>query len=146
MATVPGTAPRTRSSNVLPLHPQPGGIGYRHWLGWVLGAATESNKALRRAREGGAAVAPRGAEALETTARGTTRRAAADGKEAGLSERRGGFREGERAAAALRRRDDLVAVRGEHPRCRRVDGSEHHGLHATCENANAPAGRARRRA
>ena len=21
----------------LPLHPQPGGIGYRHWLGWVLG-------------------------------------------------------------------------------------------------------------
>lgn len=34
----------------LPLHPQPGGIGYRHWLGWVLGAATESNKALRRAR------------------------------------------------------------------------------------------------
>lgn len=34
----------------LPLHPQPGGIGYRHWLGWVLGAATESNKALRRTR------------------------------------------------------------------------------------------------
>jgi len=34
----------------LPLHPQPGGIGYRHWLGWVLGAATESNKAMRRAR------------------------------------------------------------------------------------------------
>jgi CRISPR system Cascade subunit CasA len=32
------------------MHPQPGGIGYRHWLGWVLGAATESNKALRRAR------------------------------------------------------------------------------------------------
>ncbi len=34
----------------LPLHPQPGGIGYRHWLGWVLGAATESNKNMRRAR------------------------------------------------------------------------------------------------
>jgi CRISPR system Cascade subunit CasA len=34
----------------LPLHPQSGGIGYRHWLGWVLGAATESNKAMRRAR------------------------------------------------------------------------------------------------
>lgn len=34
----------------LPLHPQPGGIGYRHWLGWVLGAATDANKQLRPAR------------------------------------------------------------------------------------------------
>lgn len=25
----------------LPLHPQPGGIGYRHWLAWVLGADTD---------------------------------------------------------------------------------------------------------
>lgn len=34
----------------LAMHPQPGGIGYRHWLGWVLGAATETNKQMRRAR------------------------------------------------------------------------------------------------
>jgi CRISPR system Cascade subunit CasA len=25
----------------LPLHPQPDGLGYRHWLAWVLGAASE---------------------------------------------------------------------------------------------------------
>ena len=25
----------------LPLHPQPDGLGYRHWLGWVLGAASD---------------------------------------------------------------------------------------------------------
>ena len=25
----------------LPLHPQPDGLGYRHWLSWVLGAASE---------------------------------------------------------------------------------------------------------
>lgn len=25
----------------LPLHPQPGGIGYRHWLGWVLGQSDQ---------------------------------------------------------------------------------------------------------
>lgn len=25
----------------LPLHPQPGGLGYRHWLAWVLGVASE---------------------------------------------------------------------------------------------------------
>jgi len=24
----------------LPIHPQPGGIGYRHWLAWVMGVAT----------------------------------------------------------------------------------------------------------
>jgi len=34
----------------LPMHPQPGGIGYRHWLGWVLGAATDANRHLRSAR------------------------------------------------------------------------------------------------
>lgn len=28
----------------LPLHPQPGGIGYRHWLGWVLGMPDAKNK------------------------------------------------------------------------------------------------------
>lgn len=28
----------------LPLHPQPGGIGYRHWLGWVLGQQTDKKK------------------------------------------------------------------------------------------------------
>ena len=25
----------------LPVHPQPDGVGYRHWLGWVLGASTD---------------------------------------------------------------------------------------------------------
>lgn len=25
----------------LPMHPQPGGLGYRHWLGWVLGVQSE---------------------------------------------------------------------------------------------------------
>ena len=25
----------------LPVHPQPGGLGYRHWLAWVLGASTD---------------------------------------------------------------------------------------------------------
>ena len=33
----------------LPLHPQPGGLGYRHWLAWVLGMITEKKK-QRRAR------------------------------------------------------------------------------------------------
>ena len=33
----------------LPLHPQPGGLGYRHWLGWVIGMCTERKK-QRRAR------------------------------------------------------------------------------------------------
>jgi CRISPR system Cascade subunit CasA len=33
----------------LPLHPQPGGLGYRHWLGWVMGMSTEKKK-QRRAR------------------------------------------------------------------------------------------------
>lgn len=28
----------------LPLHPQPGGMGYRHWLAWVLGQADAKNK------------------------------------------------------------------------------------------------------
>ncbi|WP_375183905.1 type I-E CRISPR-associated protein Cse1/CasA [Aquabacterium sp.] len=28
----------------LPLHPQPGGFGYRHWLSWVLGVADEKNR------------------------------------------------------------------------------------------------------
>ena len=28
----------------LPLHPQPGGMGYRHWLAWVLGHADAKNK------------------------------------------------------------------------------------------------------
>jgi CRISPR system Cascade subunit CasA len=32
----------------LPVHPQPGGIGYRHWLAWVCGFRSE--KELRRAR------------------------------------------------------------------------------------------------
>ena len=54
----------------------------------------------------------------------------------------GVHREG--AAAALRRRHDLVAVGCEHPRRGRVDRSEHHGLHATCENADTPAGLATR--
>lgn len=34
----------------LPLHPQPGGIGYRHWLGWVLGVSDPKETALRPAR------------------------------------------------------------------------------------------------
>jgi len=34
----------------LPVHPQEGGIGYRHWLGWVLGATTDANRHLRSAR------------------------------------------------------------------------------------------------
>ena len=25
----------------LPIHPQPGGLGYRHWLGWVFGASND---------------------------------------------------------------------------------------------------------
>jgi len=33
----------------LPLHPQPGGLGYRHWLAWVLGQTSE-RKQQRRAR------------------------------------------------------------------------------------------------
>jgi CRISPR system Cascade subunit CasA len=33
----------------LPMHPQPGGIGYRHWLGWVLGQA-EGKKSIRPAK------------------------------------------------------------------------------------------------
>ena len=33
----------------LPLHPQPGGFGYRHWLAWVIGVSTEKSK-QRRAR------------------------------------------------------------------------------------------------
>ena len=33
----------------LPLHPQPGGIGYRQWLGWVMGMTSEKKK-QRRAR------------------------------------------------------------------------------------------------
>ena len=27
----------------LPMHPQPDGLGYRHWLGWVLGATTDKS-------------------------------------------------------------------------------------------------------
>jgi CRISPR system Cascade subunit CasA len=29
---------------MLPLHPQPGGLGYRHWLGWILGMQNEKRK------------------------------------------------------------------------------------------------------
>ncbi|MBP8141080.1 MAG: type I-E CRISPR-associated protein Cse1/CasA [Acidovorax sp.] len=29
---------------MLPLHPQPGGLGYRHWLGWVLGMHSDKRK------------------------------------------------------------------------------------------------------
>ena len=50
----------------------------------------------------------------------------------------------ESAATALRRRDDLVAVGCENPCRRRVDRPEHHGLDATCENADTPAGLATR--
>ena len=32
----------------LPLHPQAGGVGYRHWLGWVLGLDTQKHR-IRRA-------------------------------------------------------------------------------------------------
>ncbi|MEN9864627.1 MAG: hypothetical protein RL748_217, partial [Pseudomonadota bacterium] len=28
----------------LPLHPQPGGLGYRHWLGWVLGMKNDKKE------------------------------------------------------------------------------------------------------
>lgn len=28
----------------LPMHPQPGGLGYKHWLGWVLGAQGDKKK------------------------------------------------------------------------------------------------------
>ena len=45
----------------------------------------------------------------------------------------------ERPAAALRRRDDLVAVGREHARGRGVDGAEHGGLDAACEHADASA-------
>ena len=30
--------------NMLPLHPQQGGFGYRHWLGWVLGMTHEKRR------------------------------------------------------------------------------------------------------
>ena len=33
----------------LPVHPQPDGVGYRHWLGWVLGASTDK-KSIRVAQ------------------------------------------------------------------------------------------------
>jgi CRISPR system Cascade subunit CasA len=46
----------------LPVHPQPGGLGYRHWLAWVLGATTA--KAAVRA-------APIVTRALELPARTT---------------------------------------------------------------------------
>ncbi len=29
---------------MLPLHPQPGGLGYKHWLGWVLGTQNDKRK------------------------------------------------------------------------------------------------------
>ncbi len=29
---------------MLPMHPQPGGFGYRHWLGWVLGMTNERRR------------------------------------------------------------------------------------------------------
>lgn len=29
---------------MLPLHPQPGGLGYRHWLGWLLGMRNDKRK------------------------------------------------------------------------------------------------------
>lgn len=29
---------------MLPVHPQPGGLGYRHWLGWVLGMQNDKRK------------------------------------------------------------------------------------------------------
>lgn len=35
----PYVQPRDPGQPPLPIHPQPGGIGYRHWLGWVLGSA-----------------------------------------------------------------------------------------------------------
>ncbi|MEC9340208.1 MAG: type I-E CRISPR-associated protein Cse1/CasA [Pseudomonadota bacterium] len=33
----------------LPQHPQPSGFGYRHWLGWVLGVASDAKKRYRAA-------------------------------------------------------------------------------------------------
>ncbi|MDR1368450.1 MAG: type I-E CRISPR-associated protein Cse1/CasA, partial [Candidatus Accumulibacter sp.] len=33
----------------LPVHPQPGGVGYRHWLPWVLGVNSKS-RSIQRAR------------------------------------------------------------------------------------------------
>jgi CRISPR system Cascade subunit CasA len=32
---------------LLPLHPQPDGLGYRHWMAWVLGMQGEKRKVLR---------------------------------------------------------------------------------------------------
>ncbi len=32
---------------MLPLHPQPDGLGYRHWLGWALGMQTEKRRVER---------------------------------------------------------------------------------------------------
>lgn len=34
---------------MLPVHPQPGGLGYRHWLGWVLGMQNDKRKVERAA-------------------------------------------------------------------------------------------------
>ena len=50
----------------------------------------------------------------------------------------------ERSAAALRRSDDLEAVRGEHARGRGIDVREYRALHAAGEQADAAAGRAAR--
>ena len=52
---------------------------------------------------------------------------------------------GERAAAALRRRDDLESLRGEHARRRRVDVGEDRALDAAGEEADARAPRPRGR-
>ena len=40
---------RDTTKGWLPTHPQPDGIGYKHWLGWVLGASIEGS-ALRPAQ------------------------------------------------------------------------------------------------
>jgi CRISPR system Cascade subunit CasA len=39
--------PITSKEGMLPLHPQPDGLGYRHWLGWVLGMQRDKRHVAR---------------------------------------------------------------------------------------------------
>ena len=46
----------------LPLHPQPGGLGYRQWLAWVAGAGVDAKRPRKRARVVAHALEQRGSQ------------------------------------------------------------------------------------
>ena len=46
----------------LPLHPQPGGLGYRQWLAWVVGAGVDAKRPRKRARVVAHALEQRGSQ------------------------------------------------------------------------------------